>query len=131
MNVELLRRITTHILEDPRRCIMASYYVRKDENVPSFKSYDFPPCGTAACIAGWAVLLFGGDPNLSQVREQARRNLGLTVDEGETLFEVAAWPERFQHMLPLATRGSYYDEGTPGFARVVVLRIEHLITTGE
>jgi len=48
MNVELLRKIQQHIKEEPRRYSF-------DWASESDKS----PCGTQACIAGWAMVLSG------------------------------------------------------------------------
>lgn len=45
--VNLLRRVKAHIIEEPRRLAMESWVQVSSE----------APCGTAACIAGWACLL--------------------------------------------------------------------------
>lgn len=47
MNVRLLRRVAKHIVEEPRRYNQGSWCDRSND----------APCGTMACIAGWAVIL--------------------------------------------------------------------------
>ena len=52
INVPLLRKIKRHIQEEPRRLKMR-FWGRKVDPLGRGK----PPCGTQACLAGWAVLL--------------------------------------------------------------------------
>lgn len=80
----------------------------------------FPDCGTAACIAGWANLLTGGDPS---DYETAVQELGMTEYRPE-VFDVPRWPKPFKK--------DYESSATPmKRAEVAAARIEHLITTGE
>src|SRR4051812_24586244 len=70
LNVRLIRRIQKHILEEPRRFFMKAILaigvpgshewdeVKGGWN-PSDLSDTVPPCGTAACLAGWTGLLSG------------------------------------------------------------------------
>lgn len=67
------------------------------------------PCGTVACIAGWAALLNGGptllenepDYSLHQITGWARRWLGLRDPEARHLFYGSWFEDR------------YDDEGSP------------------
>ncbi len=51
MNKELLERVAQHIEAEPRRLQMSSWVEASPKS----------PCGTTACIAGWAVLLTAPD----------------------------------------------------------------------
>ena len=97
INVGLLQRIKKHILESPLRMDMSVYVVQNfldgDEYVP--------PCGTAACIAGWAVLLsLKPDEALNEIglRDRAVEFLGLDscALSAYDVFHVAHWPEPYQ-----------------------------------
>jgi hypothetical protein len=116
MNVELLQRVKQHILEEPRRLDMDDWAHTSNE----------APCGTQACIAGWACVLTGkatlnprgyytfGDPlsdsyvSPSRVGGQA---LGLTPDEADRLFyaygaeeeEDYGWPNEYRLRYERAT----------------------------
>jgi hypothetical protein len=62
-NVDLLLRVRQHILEEPPRVNMAAGIVAREDGA-DFNLFDgervhFGSCGTAACIAGWGVLLSG------------------------------------------------------------------------
>jgi hypothetical protein len=96
MNVPLLRKVKKHILAEPRRLEMNNWAVNVDE--------EEAPCGTQACIAGWAVILGKGLTN-NKKREKyidranthysmnfwhntARKLLGLTQDQAYNLFQI-------------------------------------------
>jgi hypothetical protein len=102
MNVELLRRIQRHIVEKPNRFLMESFVERGEDGERVYKSnvpQTFESCGTAACFAGWAVIL--SKPNLDYVdyndaeyRYRARSLLGLQWDD---LFYTVNWPKQFSN----------------------------------
>jgi hypothetical protein len=125
MNVKLLRKVKKHILEEPKRLFMRTYVFKKSYEGEKLrtcmgKKRDFARCGTAACIAGWAVLLSkkGDTVNLVTGRE------ALELPDIETalrLFEPSSWPDKFQDGLD--------DDGTIKTARVAAARIEHFIKT--
>ena len=130
MNVKLLRKIQEHILEEPKRFVMRTFLIRPpdlDDDV--FEGDDgtmvkFARCGTAACVAGWAVLLHDGmDTRVSNLRSRAKSLIGLKKGFNEDLlFEVGGWPTRFEE----AYRSAKTQRGR---ARVAVRRIDHFIKT--
>lgn len=130
MNVKLLRKIQKHILEKPRRFIMATFFVRKYGQQKTFISdgaaqrpVKFENCGTAACIGGWAVFLHDGlktDPE--NIRARAIKLIGLKSPMGDELFEVGHWPAKF--------RDAYYiAKSQRSRARIAAQRIDHFIAT--
>jgi len=73
---------------------------------------DRHPCGTCACIAGWANYLFA--PNEPQpCTTTARRALDLTYQQDSALFTPAGW------------------ETDPPSPAQVLATLDHLIETGE
>lgn len=132
LNVRLLRKIQKHILEEPRRFFM-DWFIAK--GTPGKKdltaignwtavcdlSSVTPPCGTAACIAGWVNLFRKHDPT---DHDAAARELGLELGQQHRVFNVMYWPELFRY--------SYTKAKTPQTrAKIAAERIEHLIKTGE
>lgn len=95
INVELLERVKTHILEEPRRLLMQGWMLASKE----------APCGTVGCIAGWSLALEKG-VKIADERGLVYRNgrrvadphgagmkvLGLTEDQADDLFYVVNWP---------------------------------------
>lgn len=137
LNVRLLRRIQKLILEEPKRCLMSCSSLKaKTQKEWEWKvrvfaddaSKQIPPCGTAACIAGWADTLMGGtgEGHESLIR---RASLALGIEptlhwSGNRVFSAKHWPE------PFAER--YAKTKTPSSrAKVAAARIDHLIKTGE
>lgn len=122
MNVRLLRKIQGHILEEPKRFIMADVIDRAQpgERVEDYGlEWAMPKCGTTACIAGWALLLSN---SYSYDMHQAAGLLGLEYDASDTLFYVGGWPPNYQTQWGAAK--------TPRMrARVAVRRIDHFIKT--
>ena len=90
MNKKLLRDIKAHILAEPDAFRMDTY-----------------SCGTAHCIAGWAVHLHGmtvsntdSAPSLQRVNgrpvgDVAAELLEITPSEAVGLFNIEDWPEHF------------------------------------
>lgn len=123
MNVELLRKVKKHILEEPKRLYMTSYMnFRKKDKI----GRPFPKCGTTACIAGWAcILTIDMEPALlyasTSIGFEAQRLLDLSSDEKYRLFEPLGWPEQFK-------QGASGD-GKKKTAEIAAARIEHFIRT--
>lgn len=140
MNTRLLRRIQKHILKYPDAFVMEYFVENRDKETKT-------PCGTAACIGGWACIMeqkklsprlrqrllnniskpedywIGKDYDFNYFYH-ARRFLGISERQAESLFELGGWPEKFNIR--------YYGAKTnKGLARVAVQRIEHFINTGE
>ena len=134
LNVRLLRRIQRHILEEPRRFQMDAEIIQAKTqhqwlNCITFFSRDasktMPPCGTAACIAGWANILSDIQLRGREGRNSAADLLGIEAGNSwchHPLFFARNWPE------PYATR--YKNAKTPKLrAKIAAARIEHLIKT--
>jgi hypothetical protein len=130
LNVKLLRRIQQHILEEPRRLDMGNWKSTRTDGPCA------PPCGTVACIAGWALVLSGKSiPEFENIAHDAAELIGVqhtqsgdvNVDEdcqAGKLFLRFEWPEPFVSQFADATDISQR-------AQITANRIEHLITTGE
>lgn len=135
LNVRLLRRIQKHILKEPRRFFMGWFFaIAEGKNWQRNLFTDFvhdlskqiPPCGTAACIAGWANILTGTTVSESASPERAARELGLETKNEDYvyLFSDKRWPQPFNE--------KYSKAKTPRQrAKIACARIDHLIKTGE
>jgi hypothetical protein len=145
MNIELLQRVKQHILDEPRRLNMGTWVSTVRKTVPAFTGVygrgeaDLPPCGTVACVAGWAVLLsrFNGKPEeyAAFIRERntlspdgltssiGQEELGLSPSQMETLFYVGRWPERFRVAHEQAEEAADYQ----AMAQITADRIDYLI----
>ena len=97
LNVELLQKVKAAILEDPRRLDMCEWVSEHPDpemcttEVHWLAEDQIPPCGTVACIAGWAAVLAGHRLfSLDAVRA------ALVGDDGyaplNDLFYVGHWP---------------------------------------
>lgn len=53
LNTELLLKVKEQILKEPLQFIMGNWFQTKHEIVQE----PIPNCGTAACIAGWAIAI--------------------------------------------------------------------------
>lgn len=112
MNIDLLTRVRDHILERPRRFTMGHWIQRKTEHTRRYVGDDgrlerFAPCGTAACIAGWACVLENDADtrfhNLSSSK-RGRELLGLNAGQATELFFVSDWPRHYRQAF-LKSRG--------------------------
>ena len=95
MNTKLLRRIQKQILKEPRQFDMIGLF---NTTLP----WKIPNCGTAACIAGWALCLSKhvtpeiADRSGLATLINAQRLLRLRQSEATRLFFLEGWPEKFQ-----------------------------------
>jgi len=106
MNKELLLRVKAHILEEPRRLNMSNWIqdarvgslvhdAYESNRVGQFAKHaltenEAPPCGTVACLAGWACVLSGHPAESGDwLSERGGLFLDLTEDQKSELF----WPE--------------------------------------
>jgi len=134
MNTRLLRRIQRAILARPDQFEMDWWFQRTLRL--GGKAIPASGCGTAACIAGWAIVLSQtkrlkhGDVQRADVRhtgsycDTGKRLLKLDELQTELLFAVSAWPYRFLE--------SYDSAPTPlARAKVAVARINYFIKHGE
>lgn len=125
INVRLLRKIQKHILEEPRRYDQNLWRIEVDPAT----NPERPPCGTMACIGGWATALSGKERDSYLGWDVAMRLLGLTREQADRLFDTVEkgtdlnkWPKKFVT--------AYLKAKTPrDRARVAVRRIDHFIKT--
>lgn len=122
---KLLWKVIRHIKAEPRRLDMVTW-----ERSERIMGRDITsPCGTTACIFGWANLLGrkrpvnwmadGSDFFLSMCKL-----LSIDSREGDRLAYKASWPSKY--------RDKYNDAATTrGRASTTIRRIEHFIKTGE
>lgn len=120
------------ILDEPRRFSMGTFVTNDDTHI------QHPPCGTVACIAGWAVIEHdrargkSGSIRVTQkyadgvlsFGAKAAEVLGLDEQQAGRLFYTGNWPERFYD--------EYYEfaPGSLGRAKVAAERLDHFIATG-
>lgn len=133
LNEELLRRVQEHIKAQPERFGM-NFYFRTPEPV-HLKEPEFSKvCGSAACIAGRAVILAEewGDFLAGQfddtppgVMNIAANLLGISSLQAWSLFHLSEWPEQFALRYQQATEAGNKDLA----AQVACERIEHFIAT--
>jgi len=94
LNKDLLLKIKQVILDEPKGFQMGGYKKSKQAS-PVCRDYglawDFPRCGTALCIAGYALQLSGKDLDGEENVTLVAREL-LNVDDND-LFYVDRWPE--------------------------------------
>ena len=132
INVELLERVKAAILEEPRRVSMDDWGINYPDISVQFDD-DLPPCGTVACIAGWAAKLSGdtlfseGFQRIIPPPEEIWKDGHLTPQGVEwdaaqdRLCYVGSWPHDLRDEL------KWYDIGTKGYAEVVAKRIDRFI----
>ena len=65
-------------------------------------------CGTKHCLAGWAQILSGKEPNDNTVRRDARAFLDLSMAEADYLFDSWCSVEEFRDVLK---NGFYNTDG--------------------
>jgi len=82
MNRERLTILRDHLASLPDERVDMAVYVRDLANptAPLLPVSRLTECGTAACIAGWAAHLFGGEP------DSAQRTLELDRGQANDLF---------------------------------------------
>jgi len=139
MNVKLLKRVRDRIKLRPQQFDMTDWFS------PSTNADQTPShCGTAACIAGWAMTLHQRTtpekcqaPDSLTFEEYGRQILDLTFHEGQSLFYVGEWPNPYsQQFAAIRDKLRDGDKLTPKqadrlFAKIAVERINHFIKTGE
>lgn len=133
MNTKLLRQIQKEIRAEPRRLRMSDW-IRTDVT-----GVGAPPCGTVACIAGFATILsrdYGATPprsftskavvvqaaNESYEKEGAKA-LGLIPRQAVRLFYIGEWPSRYQ-------RDYMHAHSSKRRAQVTCKRIDAFIRSG-
>lgn len=158
LNVELLRKVQKLIINDYRAFDMVFFRITPEEtrsklenvdsygvNIPNGLVFALEvyaksrhTCFTQACIGGWTVFAKNGqiDENEykrdSEIKEQAKIDLGLTWDQTDRLFyfkdwnnDQEGWPKRFSRRI----RKIKTLEDMIHNARIAVERIEYFIQT--
>lgn len=134
-NIGLLRRIQRAILKKPDQFMMSSLFSSYLDN-----GEDAGGCGTAGCIAGWALHLTSRNKRLDKT-SKTKLDVNRTLEEAGYLIGIKTrtikykemlHPLFFSHQWPEPFR-SRYAEATASrqMARVASDRIEHYIKTGE
>lgn len=98
MNVENMRLVLQRLRSVPDEHFTMSYYFRRDKHWAPAVHASRWTCGTAACVAGHTIALLADESlfidadwrTQVDVHEEARKLLGLTVEEAEWLF-LAGW----------------------------------------
>jgi len=91
VNATLLLKIKEQILREP-----------KSFNMDTWEGKGTPPCRTAHCIGGWAIVLSGGTvPHRwemwqDECARMARKALNITLKQGNQLLFEEKWPAAFQ-----------------------------------
>lgn len=128
LNVKLIRKIQRHITEEPRRFFMGWYLAKRKNwkevrtNGSSDLSKTPPPCGTAACIAGWANI-FSKNRDVTDT-VAASKALGLNCLIANVVFYDWNWPAPFGRQYEIARNPKQR-------AKIACARLDHLIKTGE
>jgi hypothetical protein len=105
MNTELLLKIKAQILKEPRQFLMSGFFDQYLDPVNSDLEDDVATnCGTACCIAGWAVTIgkeyknpkeaYENSRLLSNTAAEARLLLGIKGEDW--LFHTDQWPSQFE-----------------------------------
>lgn len=122
MNTKLLLEVKEAILDEPRKFHMADFFM-SDTN---------SPCGTAACIAGHAMMIHQGQPDLKFGLElcgnyegPAALALELNRHQLNRLFYSECWPLDLAETYDEAEG----DENRPLMAKIAAERIDRFIAT--
>lgn len=130
LNIELLQKVRDKIATTPEAYNQGTYGCQSS----------LAPCGTAACIAGWACLLSGrmdttalyhfSDTEPAVIHDEAAEALGLDADDAEVLFtgepqnaDSDGWPAPFCYEWAVATRKEQ--------SVIAVAYLDWIIKTGE
>lgn len=138
LNIKLFKKIREKIATTPEAYDQGAWG-RREETAP---------CGTAACVAGWACALSGvatteelavartGIVRAGWIADIAATRLGLEDDEAAVLFnprpadedlsdEYAPWPEPFASQWRSARKDVLKE------SRAAVAYLDHIIETGK
>lgn len=123
LNKPLFRKVIKHILAEPLRLNMAVVEIHKNEKPGddgvyyddgqirqfnydyeresvSTREREFAKCDTAACFAGWGMILNGDSPRKRKGMNwdlYGRKAFGLNERRAEILFHVDNWPHPFRY----------------------------------
>lgn len=127
MNRNLLIQVRDTIAQRPGQFLMRTFFSHQTE-----QQNPAAECGTACCIAGWAITLKGefatpmdaydhyNESSSSNLWYAGRYALDLTDEQASRLFEAGNWPAPFSGQFHHAQS----DEET---AAIAVKRIDHFL----
>lgn len=138
LNVKLLRQIIQKIKDEPRRLAMSTWITHRNDGIwrddkrgerlvipdglygKKCPWHDFPPCGTAACIGGWAELITNKKAGKKVFAIELLNILGISDSQVRNLFSCDMWPEKYWL--------AYANAKTPkGKANAAIRYIEYFI----
>lgn len=134
INKSLIRKIIKNIEAKPLRLEMGDYVDLHD---------GVAPCGTSACIAGWAVIIDRMEKhkigyqnaaklaNTVATHAEAVRLLGITGDQSARLFFADEWPTPFSQQFYDASYDETHEQTRRREAKVAVARLNHFLKTGK
>lgn len=142
VNVKLFNKVKRAILKYPDQFEMSFWFTTQlsfDDEPVSDDTANPGRCGTAACMAGWALSLgYKHTSRLNSVMESTYNNghvgldaaclLGISYGQRHALFHIGYWPEPFRMDYSFAKPTK---AGIAKRAKVAVARIDHFLTTGE
>lgn len=108
MNKELLLKIKEQILREPKQFVMGTWFTPFPADSDGGDLWDnikVPNCGTAACIAGWAIALHEGKApsevtgaiiKAENYLIKAENYLDIEMEDAEDLFYADHWDNDLQ-----------------------------------
>lgn len=131
INVELLLKIKAKILANPESFYMGSWIIEGPEGIEALAEqwggWETPPCGTVACIAGWAQLLGAPERKFESSVIVACDVLRVPTGEYGKLFYEEEWPPEFCDRYQAAE--SLIPPDHQEMAKAAADRIDHFIAT--
>lgn len=124
---KILLEVADRIVKYPETYDPKVYFKRAYQNIPFSRECPEWLCGTTACIAGHVVIVAGINPEIVDIRYQAKKTLGLTHDQAMALFTQSPdeyWPSPFAKQWVNA-------RGDKEHAEITAARIHHFIETSE
>lgn len=133
MNTELLLKVKAKILAEPKQFFMHEFFTDHVVGIDTI-----PNCGTAACIAGWAVTIARNEnpeetrkylyqsPNNLCTWLEAQKALDITKEQESKLFYTDNWPSEYD----AAYNQAWQDEDFEEAAKVAANRIDYFIAHG-
>lgn len=117
MNIPLLRKVQNAILLNPMAFDMIDW--RTDS--------DYSPCGSTACICGWAAVLADGKRKPAEISRSRACDGTKDLDIRGTskLFYASDWPKEFYRAYAEARRVKNHEAA----ALIAAARIDHFIET--
>lgn len=136
MKTRLLRKIQAHLAEEPKRYVQDYEHITSTETLERVSLNGAPPCGTMACIGGWACVLSGDSSPSYHTMRKAQEYLGLDPEQADRLFSGVSVSEGDIRIVYSGTRwpkkfASAYAKAKTQRGRVAVAirRIDHFIAT--